>query len=338
MTAPTTQRRVTPTAYLVLPATADRAVWLAERRNGIGSSDVAAILGVSDYATAVHVYRDKIGIVSEDQAGEAAYWGTVLEDKVAQDWCRRNASVIRKVGLVAHVDHDWMRATLDRRVLECPLNRESRESCALEIKCRSAFKGAKWKRDVPDDVLAQVQWQAAVTGFDHVHVAVLIGGNDYRQTVIRVDPAITRLARAEAEQLWFGNVLASVEPDWDYDRAAKLIELDERTHPNREGTLPLTVQAWGEVAEYIHLSMAKGEAEKALKRQAAVLRKAANGHEVMTFDNELAYEIAERTRSNVDLDVLAERFPEAYAACVTTKTHHQINVPAAARTRAGATA
>ncbi len=132
-------RRVTPTAYRVLPADADRDTWLTARRDGIGSSDVPPILGVSDYTTAVHVYRDKRGELVDD-AGEAALWGHLLEEPVAREWARRQRSVIQRVGLVARVDEPWMRATLDRQVLECPMDRSVRTRCALEVKCRSAFK------------------------------------------------------------------------------------------------------------------------------------------------------------------------------------------------------
>src|ERR1700759_1282691 len=161
MSAPTA-RRITPTAVRMLPADADRATWLAERRNGIGSSDVAAILGVSDYNTAVHVWHDKRGTLVDD-AGEAALWGHLLEEPVAREWARRHRSVVQRVGLVAHVDEPWRRATLDRQVLECPMDRTVRTRCALEVKCRSAFKANRWKSDVPDDVLAQTVWRMAGT-------------------------------------------------------------------------------------------------------------------------------------------------------------------------------
>ena len=60
--APAKGRRVTPTAYLLLPADAPREQWLAARRGDwrdgttrIGSSDVADILGVGS-RTPAHVY------------------------------------------------------------------------------------------------------------------------------------------------------------------------------------------------------------------------------------------------------------------------------------------
>jgi putative phage-type endonuclease len=325
-----TLRRVTPTAYRLLPADAARGLWLRERRNGIGSSDVAAIVGVSDFGTAVHVWHDKLGDVRDEEAGEAALWGTLLEDTIAQEWCRRNASVVRRVGLIARVDEPWMRATLDRQVRECPDAADGiRETCALEIKCRSAFKADKWKRkNVPDDVLAQVAWQMAVTGYGHIHVGVLIGGNDYRQATVRRDQVLEAYLVQHADRMWHVNVADRIEPEWDLTHASQLIRLDERLHPERAGVAELDVNGIGEVMEYARLSAENGQATRALKSGAATLRRLADGKAAVKFGDELAYELAPRSRQNVDLEVLAERYPEAYAdpAVVSTTEFHQIAI------------
>lgn len=324
MTAPTIQRRVTPTAIRLLGADADRALWLRERRNGIGSSDVAAIVGVSDYGTAVHVWRDKLGYLNDEEAGEAAHWGNVLEDAIAQEWCRRNASVIRRVGLVARIDQLWMRATLDRMVLECPLNRDKRETCALEIKCRSAFKADKWKKNIPDDVLAQVAWQMAVTGYRHIHTAVLIGGNDYRQAVVHRDDALEAYLADEGSRMWHVNVAERIEPDWDLTHAAQLIKLDERLHPDRSGVTELDLDGIGSVIDYAEKSAAAGVADRALKQAAAELRRLADGRQAVKFSDELAYELSPRSKAKPNLELLAEKYPEAFAECVGSTSYHQI--------------
>ncbi len=332
MTAPTTARRVTPTAYRVLPADAGRDEWLAERRKGVGSSDVSAVLGLVEQKTPVHVWRDKRG-EDIDTAGEAALWGRLLEEPVAREWARRNRSVIARVGLVANLDEPWMLATLDRRVAECPLNRQTREACALEVKTRNAFTAARWRADVPDDVLAQVTWQMRVTGYDHIHVAVLIGGQDYRQTVVRRDQALEAFVVGEVGRFWTGHVLPDVEPVWDMDKAAALIALDELRHPDRDGTHELTLPQLDDVAEYAEASAAKATADKRLKAARARLAQLAHGHQVMTCADELVYQFTPVTRGNADLGRLAEQFPDAYAACVTTKTSHQIRIAPAYRHR-----
>lgn len=318
-----TRRRVTPTAVRVLPADTDRDTWLTARRAGIGSSDVAAILGLTDYRTPVHVWRDKRG-EHVDDAGEPALWGTLLEDVVAREWARRNRSVIQRVGLVAHVRDPWMLATLDRRVTECPLNRDEREACALEVKCRNAFQPGRWRGDVPDDVLAQGHWQMLVTGYRHLHVAVLIGGNDYRQTVVRFDQDVADYLLSEVDTFRQRYVLPDLEPPWTPDKAEALIELDALMHPERVGEIG--IGDLDAVLEYAEASAAKSAAERALKAAKANLVRLADGREVVLFADHLAYRYAPVTRSTCDLAALAERHPDAYADTVTVKTHHQIRL------------
>lgn len=331
MTEPT-PRRVTPTAVRLLPADADRDQWLAARRKGIGSSDVPAILGVADKRTAVHVYRDKRGEAPDD-AGEAALWGKLLEEPIAREWARRNRSVIQRVGLVSNVDTPWAMATLDRRVAECPLNREVRQACALEVKCRNAYTAPnRWRGDVPDDVLAQTVWQMRVTGYQHIHVAVLIGGNDYRQTVVRREMSVVEYIDGEVVAFRDQHLVPGVEPDWPVDdKAAALIELDTLMHPDRAGTRELTVAEIGEVMAYARASATKGADDRRLKRARAVLARIAEGRQVLTFENELAFQFSPVSKATPDLAGLAERWPEAYADCVTDKTHYQIRIAQAYR-------
>jgi len=319
----TTGRRVTPTAVRVLPADADRDTWLAARREGIGSSDVAAILGTADRNTAVHVYREKRGQLVDD-AGEAAFWGTVFEEPVAREWARRQRSVIQRVGLVAHVDEPWRMATLDRRVLECPMDRTVRTACALEVKCRSAFKAHRWRADVPDDVLAQTVWQMAVTGYDHIHVAVLLGGNELKLTVVERDERLEAFVLGEVRRFRDEHLLAGVEPAWDLSKAQSLIDMDSLMHPDRVGEIGIADV--GEVIEYAKRSAAKGAAERALKESSATLRRLAAGARTVKFADELAYEYGDVTKKYCDFDQLKARWPEAYAAVVTEKTHQQIRI------------
>ncbi|RSO16411.1 hypothetical protein DMH15_37910, partial [Streptomyces sp. WAC 06725] len=236
-TAPAAGRRITPTGRLILPATADRTTWLTARRNGLGSADIAAILGISRYGNALSVYHDKTGgLPLESDDSEPALWGRAFEETVAREWARRNRSVVRRVGLVANITRPWQMCTLDRRVLECPLA-DDREKCAVEIKCRDKMKAHAFRAGVADDVLAQTLWQADVCGFEHVHAAVLIGGNDYRQYVIRVADHADLIddLRAAGARAWKQIqtrrppvLAADADPD-------VLLDLYDRLHPDRSG-------------------------------------------------------------------------------------------------------
>ncbi len=78
---------------LVLVETADlsREDWLSYRRQGLGGSDAAAVLGISPFRTARDLYYDKRGIPIEDDGGNwvAMEVGNLLEEDHG-NVCQRN--------------------------------------------------------------------------------------------------------------------------------------------------------------------------------------------------------------------------------------------------------
>lgn len=334
--APAAGRKVTPTGRLILGADADRADWLAARRHGIGSSDIAAILGISRYGNALAVYHDKTGgLPLESDDSEPALWGRLNEETVAREWARRNRSVVRRVGLVANDVRPWQMCTLDRRVLECPLASQ-RERCAVEVKCRDKMKATAWRTGVPDDVLAQTLWQADVCGYDHMHVACLIGGNDYRQFVVRTRGhaqlvADLRAAGARAWEQITRRQPPAVAADADPD---VLLDLYERLHPQRDGGFVQIARegdAHDDLAEYVQAAAAESAAKK--RKSAAKVRLVARlGDAEQAIDGDrIAYAYEPAAREHTDTARLREEFPDAYAACVEDRTHRRLTIPAAIR-------
>ena len=328
-TSPAAGRRITPTGRLILSADADRTDWLTARRSGIGSSDIAAVLGISRYGNALSVWHDKTGGLPLDgDDSEPALWGRAFEETVAREWARRNRSVVRRVGLVANVDRPWQMCTLDRRVLECPLA-DGRE------KCRDKMKAGQFRKGVADDVLVQTLWQADVCGFDHVHAAVLIGGNDYRQYVIRVaDHAQLvddlRTAGANAWQQITERRPPVLAHDADPD---VLLDLYGRLHPERTGVVDITrdVDTQEAVEEYLDAHQDYAAAEKRKKAAKARILAGLGGAEAATVLDRVHVSLDERSKQWTDTKRLAERWPDAYADCVEDRTYRQINIPRSVR-------
>jgi putative phage-type endonuclease len=328
-TAPAAGRRVTPTGRLILPADADRADWLTARRSGIGSSDVPAILGLVDYTPPLKVYYDKTGH-DVDDAGEAAYWGTVNEEPVARRWAMQNRSVIRRVGLVAHMDHPHWMTTLDRRVTECPLSEDEQTPCALEVKTRSAFKSAQWHAGAPDDVTAQVLWQIIVNGYEHMHYAVLIGGNEYHQGTIRADQYADVMAdiTTAVDYFWNEHVQAEVPPAPTGDGDA-LTRLFRRLHPTRSGAVDVDRHddALDALLDYGTHQRAESKAKKAKAAAKARMIAALGSAQSALIGGERAYSLEPSNAApKVDLELMAERYPDAYAACVAPNPTERIDI------------
>ena len=104
---------VTPTGVLITDAAPETEEWFAARREGITGTDLPKILGLSKYGNALAVWQDKRGEWTDD-AGEAARWGQLLEEPVAEEWAERNDTIVERIGVVANVEYPWMRASLDR--------------------------------------------------------------------------------------------------------------------------------------------------------------------------------------------------------------------------------
>jgi putative phage-type endonuclease len=208
MTAATlaTARKVTPTGVLAAPHDLPRDEWLSLRKTGIGGSDVAALLGMSKYASPYELYLEKRGELPDFPRPEflerAAMWGHFHEPLIAAEFGRLHGLRTRRVGLIRHESDPWRLANLDRQVHGCPDG-----PCLLEIKNRSAWKEAEWGESgdpegVPDSEALQTHWYIGVTGYSHAHVGVLINGNDDRYYRVGRDEALLGDIVAAAGLFW----------------------------------------------------------------------------------------------------------------------------------------
>lgn len=163
-----------------------RAQWLEARRKGIGGSDASAIMGLSQYSTPYTVWLEKTGRVTPEDISEkdAVYWGNVLEDVVAAEFAKRHPdwSVARRNALLQSVERPWQLASVDRLVTD-----ERGRKGVLEIKTAGSFRADDWEDGIPDYYLPQPIHYLAVTGREFFAVAVLIGGQKYREFVYERD-------------------------------------------------------------------------------------------------------------------------------------------------------
>jgi predicted phage-related endonuclease len=138
-----------------------------------------------------------------------------------------------RVGTLAHIDHPWMMASLDRLVIECP---DDGGVCGLEIKTRNAFVAGKWREEVPDDVLAQVTWQLMVSGLRHIHVACLLGGQRMQQYVVARDKQLEDYLMAAAEPVW-ACIKTHTPPEVEADAEGVLLDELNKMFADRSGTV-----------------------------------------------------------------------------------------------------
>jgi putative phage-type endonuclease len=202
-----TGRRVTPEGILVARAGMPEHEFLALRQTGLGGSDIAALLGMDKYSSPWKLYLEKRGEIPHDLPREpflerAAYWGHKHETDIADAFSEIHGLRTRRIGTIRNMHRPWMIANLDRQVIGCPDG-----PCPLECKNRSLRKAGEWGESgdpdgVPDREALQSLWYLAVTGYRHVHVAVLINGNDDRYYRLERDEKLLGDLVAMAGGFW----------------------------------------------------------------------------------------------------------------------------------------
>jgi putative phage-type endonuclease len=162
---------------VVMTSTKDmpREKWLEYRQMGIGGSDVAAVCGISRWKSPVELWLEKTGQKPMDPAGEAAYWGTVMEPLIRDEFMLRTGIKVTQVpAILQHKRFSWMLANLDGIVSD-----PARGEGIFEAKTANAYASGNWDDGIPDEYALQVQHYMAVTGLQFVYVAALIGGNRF---------------------------------------------------------------------------------------------------------------------------------------------------------------
>jgi putative phage-type endonuclease len=200
-----------PKQYEFIKAEQRSEEWLKLRKEGLGASDIPAVLGISPYKTPYQLWAEKRGDVQPPKLGAAANRGVLLEDSVAK-WYEQEKNVKVRVsnGVVRMRKYPWAMASLDRTIVGT--------DGLLEIKTSSSPRWSLYP--VPPEVVAQVQWQMMITGAPWVDVAALLGGLTFR--VERVEASnqyqleMFRKAQDFMERVKSGRAPAVAGSDSDY--------------------------------------------------------------------------------------------------------------------------
>ena len=194
-------RKARPALRLVCTKELPREDWLQIRKQGIGSSDAAAAVGLNPYKSQLELWLEKTGrdttLPKADPHDEESpmYWGNVLEPIVAWHYSKRTKKKVRRINAVLqhpNPDMSWMLANIDREVI-------SADDVQI-LECKTAgINGARlWEKGVPEYVELQVMHQLAVTGKQAADVAVLLGGQHLEiHRIERDEQMIARLIELE---------------------------------------------------------------------------------------------------------------------------------------------
>jgi len=213
---------------LTLASTTNMSIeqWHEFRRLGIGGSDVSAIAGMNRWKSPIEVWMEKVGQIDSREAGEAAYWGTTLEDVVAKEYAKRSGlKVVRRNAILQHPKKEFMLANIDRMIHD-----KERGKGILECKTAGEYKKGEWDDGkIPEEYAIQVHHYLAVTGLQWARIAVLIGGNKFEiRDIERDDEIIDFLYKIESD---FWQLVTTNTPP-EMDGSASATELLKVLYPD----------------------------------------------------------------------------------------------------------
>lgn len=302
----------------------DRSEWLKLRRKGIGGSDASAVAGLNRYKSPVGVFLDKTGQIEPEEAGEAAYWGNVLEDVVAREFSLQSGlRVQRSNKLYQHPKHEFMLGNVDRLIMD----KGGRGIGILECKTASAYKADEWNDErVPDEYAIQLQHYMAVLGVDYGYFAVLIGGQKFQYKLVeRNDKIIDSLIQIE-DEFWNKHVVTGIPPMIDGSDASSdlLNQLYPVSSPSTE--IILDDKQAGLVQRLVAAKEDAALAAEQVKRYENELKSIMGENELAIHNGEILLSWKSNDTSRIDSKRLKKEQPDLYEKYVNTTSSRRFLV------------
>lgn len=215
----------------MITATTD-ADWREFRRQGIGGSDIGALVGLSRYASPTSIYYDKRGQLDDRHDTPRLRIGRRMETVLGEEFHDRTGLYVdAQQTLWVHPEHDFARCTVDGFATEGPdVGDEPLGTVQFKTDARYGWD------TVPAAIRGQCVWEMGVTGLGHCWLVVMFGG--FRVDVIEIP--FDEEARADwdymltaARAFWLDHVVPGIPPPIDdSDATTKALTAVYEPHPN----------------------------------------------------------------------------------------------------------
>ena len=177
------------------------AVGQLDRQTYIGSSDTAAILGISPWKTPLDVYLDKVQPrveITDPDKLRVLNRGKRMEPYVIDLLAEETGlEIVRRGERYVDLEYDFLAAEIDA---------EAASGENIEIKTVSPFKAKEWGEQQSDEIpvhyAAQAMHALMITGRKICIFGVLIGADDFRIYRIERDDVTIAAIRAKEIAFW----------------------------------------------------------------------------------------------------------------------------------------
>jgi putative phage-type endonuclease len=179
---------------------------LGDRSSYLGATDIAAIVGVSPWATPIDVYRAKVEGIDKD-AGNAARLGLLLEPIIVEEYERQEGVKTRRLNEVTHRAYPFIKGHPDRIVVGTDGIMDAKAYLHSQREW-----GEPGTADVPPHVTVQMQVYMGLMGRAWADVVLFSGSLPLKVYRVPADPVLYDQLVAVAVEFWERHVLLRVPP------------------------------------------------------------------------------------------------------------------------------
>lgn len=275
---------------------ATREEWLTARKQGIGASDAAALLGLSPWKSPLQLYCEKLDLLPpDDRETEAMEWGLLLEGPIGERYAAKTKRTVTRPApftIYAAEELSYVAATFDA------FTAEAGDPGVVEVKNVGWQKAEEWAEEPPIFYQIQLQWQLQVSGFAWGSLAALVGGQKFVYFDLARNDRFIALLLERAAAFWAR--IEKQEPPTPVAMDAGLMGLLYPTQdPGARVLLPPESAAWDAQRLRADAQIKEG---KALKDEAEALLKGSIGaHEVGVLPDGTAYSWKQVARAGYEV-------------------------------------
>lgn len=170
---------------------------IENRRDYIGGSDIGTIMGVNPWKSPYTLWAEKTGLIEPEDISdiEAVWWGTHLEDLVAERFTMKTGIKTRKSNFAYGCEeYPYLRGHVDRVSV--------RGKKGLECKTTSSWNKTKYEDgEVPEAHWWQCMFYLFLTGYNTWYLATKRDSQFFVTEIKRDEEAIERMLDA-CEEFW----------------------------------------------------------------------------------------------------------------------------------------
>lgn len=324
---------------LILPECAGRGPWLAARRDGIGGSEVGALIGVNEHETAMSIWSKKKRTEPDvELTGAPIEWGHRLENVVAEKTAEEIGMVARfGGGLWADQERPFIRVTPDR--FACKPRSWKAEAV---IECKTAGDDEHWESgtirpnghgtgSAPLAYQAQIQWQMGILGLPVGYLGCfhIDRSRQFFTVEVHFDKEWFREMCDAAERFWVQNILGDDIPLHDHRHPITegLLKEQHPTVVTPSTDLPDLAEEW--LKDYQKAKAAYEAAEVEYTAVKNLFREWTGDAGAAYLDDDKIVGYPEVKSSRINVEALKRDYPEV-AEAVTVRSHYRrmtIRVP-----------